>query len=208
VSAWTVNQLARERELDVQRLVKAGEALEQAHREAISGGDASGFARAREEEDAAIRRLVDAAGEFASASGTTLDRVAKTLRAAAATEEGRRLVKQGRLAEDLEPPGFEALLGLAAGGSATRDRRAPSAGREDRRQVRRQIEALRRRTREAEESSEQAADEARDLERHAREAEQAAKQARRSATKARERADAAAEKARRLKDELTELEKR
>jgi hypothetical protein len=207
VSAWTVNQLARERELDVQRLVKAGEALEQAHREAISGGDASGFASAREEEDAAIRRLVDAAGEVASASGTTLDRVAKTLRAAAATEEGRRLVKQGRLAEDLEPPGFEALLGLAAGKAPTRDRRAP-AGRDDRRQVRRQIETLRRRTRDAQESSEQAADEARDLERRAREAEQAAKQTRRSATKARERADAAAEKARRLKEELTELEKR
>jgi hypothetical protein len=207
VSAWTVNQLARERELDVQRLVKAGEALEQAHREAISGGDASGFASAREEEDAAIRRLVDAAGNVASASGTTLDRVAKTLRAAAATEEGRRLVKQGRLVEDLEPPGFEALVGLAGGKSPTRDRRAP-AERVDRRQVRRQIDALRRRTRDAEESSEQAADEARDLERRAREAEQAAKQVRRSATKARERADAAATKARRLKDELTELERR
>jgi hypothetical protein len=207
VSAWTVNQLARERELDVQRLVKAGEALEQAHREAISGGDASGFASAREEEDAAIRRLIEAAGEFASASGTTLDRVAKTLRAAAATEEGRSLVKQGRLVEDLEPPGFEALAGLAAGTAPARDRRAPTE-RVDRRQVRRQIETLRKRKRDADEKSEQAADEARDLERRAREAEQAAKQARRSATRAREHADAAAEKARRLKDELTELERR
>jgi hypothetical protein len=207
VSAWTVNQLAREHELDVQRLVKAGEALEEAHREAISGGDVSGFESARQEEDAAIRRLVDAAGEVASASGTTLDRVAKTLRAAAATEEGRRLVKQGRLAEDLEPPGFEALLGLAAAEAPTRARRAPTE-RVDRSQLRRQIQALRRRKREADERSERAADEARELERRAREAEQAAKQARRSATKARERADAAANDARRLKDELTELERR
>jgi hypothetical protein len=202
-----VNQLARRRELDVQRLVKAGEALEQAQRGAMSGGGASGFEAARREEDAAIRRLLDAAEEIASASGTTRDRVAKTLRAAAATSEGRRLVKQGGLAEDLEPPGFEALAGLAPGKRAASKRR-PKTDRDDGRQLRRQIETLRRRKREADAVSEQRADEARELERRAREAGQIARKAKQVAETARKRADAAAAQARSLKDELTDLQRR
>jgi hypothetical protein len=207
VSAGVVNQLARERELDIQRLVKAGEALEQAQRDAMSSGDATAIQTARREEDAAIRRLLDAAGDVAPTSGTTLDRVAKTLRAAAATEEGRRLVKQGRLAEDLEPPGFEALAGLAIGTARPRTRKAKPA-RDDRRELRRQIETLRRRQRDAEEASQKSSDEARELERRAREAEQTARKATQAAATARKRADADAARAKRLKEELSELQRR
>ena len=205
-----VNQLARRREVDLQRLIKAGEALEEAHREAISGGDVSGIERARREEDAAIRRLLDAAEEIAAASGPTLERVGTTLRAAAATAEGRRLVKQGRLTEDLEPPGFEALAGLAAGKPPTRPRRARAdrEDRDERKELRRRIETLRRQMRDADAVRERAADEARELERQAREADQTAKKAKRAAATARKRADAAAAGARRLRDELAELERR
>ena len=34
------------------------------------------------------------------------------MRAASLTDEGRRLLKQGRLTEELQPPGFEALTGV------------------------------------------------------------------------------------------------
>jgi hypothetical protein len=200
-----VNQLARNRELDVQRLINAGEALEKAHREAISDGDASGFEQARRDEDAAVRRLLAAVEELGSASAATLDRIGKTLRAAAATPEGRRAVTQGRLDEDLEPPGFEALVGLAGGASTARKRRPPAA-RDRQKQPRRQIETLRRRKRDADEKSEQAADEARELERRAREADELAKKAHRAAASARKRADAAAAQAQRLEDQLAELE--
>jgi hypothetical protein len=203
VSAWLVNQLARARELDVQRLIKAGEALEQAQRDAMSG-EATDFDTARRDEGAAIRRLREAAEEvMPSATTATLDRVARTLTAAAATSEGRALLKQGRLTEDLQPPGFEALAGVTVRPKLAKKRRgAPSA------QARRRMETLRRRKQEADEDAERKADEARELERAAREAEQIAKKAARTAASARKKADAAAAQAERIEAELTDLEQR
>ena len=197
-----MNQLARARELDVQRLVRAGEALEQAQRDALSGGEAGDLQLPRREEGAAIRRLLEGAETIlSSASQSTLDRVAKTLRAAAATSEGRELVKAGRLTEDLEPPGFEALSGLAELGSTGRRQRKSQAGSE------RRVETLRKKKREADEHSRRAAEEARELEREAREADQAATKANRLAATARKRAEAAAAQAQRIDEELTELQR-
>ncbi len=48
VPAWTVNQLARTREVDVRRLLRAGEQLEQAQKQAVEGGDQQAFERARD----------------------------------------------------------------------------------------------------------------------------------------------------------------
>jgi hypothetical protein len=183
-------------------LIKAGEALEQAQRDAMSG-QARGFDTARRDEAAAIHRLREAAEELLpTASTAMLDRVARTLTAAAASSEGRALLKQGRLTEDLEPPGFEALAGVVAAPRTAR-RRAAAPRRATRRE-----ETLRRRKEEADEIAEQTAAEARELERAAREAEQAAKKATRAAGAARKRADAAAEQAQRIEAELTELEER
>jgi hypothetical protein len=61
VSAWTANQLARSGSLDLQRLIKAGEALELAQSRAMSGEDSSGFEEARRDESAAISLLRSAA---------------------------------------------------------------------------------------------------------------------------------------------------
>ena len=106
VSAWTVNQLARSGSLDLQRLIKAGEALEQAQGRAMSGEDSSGFEEARRDEAAAISLLRSAAKEVLRAgSPAVLDRIVSTLRAGVATPEGRALLKKGRLSEDLEPMG-------------------------------------------------------------------------------------------------------
>jgi hypothetical protein len=44
----------------------------------------------------------------------------RTLRAAATTEDGRRLLKEGRLTEELEPTGFDALLGVPLAPKAKR----------------------------------------------------------------------------------------
>jgi predicted ribosome quality control (RQC) complex YloA/Tae2 family protein len=202
-----VNQLSRNRELDIQRLVKAGEALQQAQRDAMAG-EAADFDTARKDEGEAIRRLRDAAEELLpSASTAMLDRVARTLRAAAASSEGRALVKQGRLEEDLEPPGFEALAGLAPS-RPTRKRDAPkrAAAPAPSRRATRRAETLRRRKEQADEKAAQTAEEAGKLERAAREADQAAAKARRAAEAARKRADAAASQAQRLEEELAELE--
>ena len=109
VAVWLVNRLARERELDVQRLAKAGEALTK------SGGGSGAFAAARDDEQQALERLSQAGHEIAEREGTgaaAVDRATQTLRAASLTDEGRALLKRGRLTEELQPPGFEALTGL------------------------------------------------------------------------------------------------
>ena len=107
VAVWLVNQLAHEREMDVKRLLKAGEALGKAQ------ASAKGFAEARSDEQHALERLASAARE-AGVGPQAADRAIQTLRAASLTDEGRDLLKRGRLTEELEPPGFEALAGMPA----------------------------------------------------------------------------------------------
>jgi hypothetical protein len=107
VSVWLVNQLARKREVDIKRLLKAGEALGKAQ------ATAKGFAEARSNEQHALERLASAARE-AGVGPQAADRAIQTLRAASLTDEGRDLLKRGRLTEELEPPGFEALAGMPA----------------------------------------------------------------------------------------------
>ena len=117
VPGWAVNQLARRREVDVRRLLRAGEQLEQAQRDAVGGGDQRAFEAARAAERGALRRLRSEAADVLRAGGhppteATLERVARTLHAGSATEEGRALLREGRLSEELEPQGFEALAGV------------------------------------------------------------------------------------------------
>ncbi|MFL5921736.1 MAG: hypothetical protein ACJ75Q_07035 [Gaiellaceae bacterium] len=110
VAVWLVNRLARDRELDVQRLAKAGEALTKSQ----TGGDVDAFEESRREEQRTLERLSKAAHELSEDEGigaAAVDRATQTLRAASLTDEGRRLLKQGRLTEELQPPGFEALTG-------------------------------------------------------------------------------------------------
>jgi len=113
--AWTVNQLVRGREVDIPRLIRAGERLRHAHEQALAGDSPRGFEEARRDEQAALNRLSAGAHETLQASGHSagaLDRIISTLRAAASTEDGRRLLKEGRLTEELEPPGFDVLVGV------------------------------------------------------------------------------------------------
>ena len=204
VSAWAVNQLARTGSLDLQRLIKAGEALEQAQSRALSGEDASGFQDARRDEAAAISLLRTAAKQvLPSSSAAILDRIVSTLRAGAATPEGRGLLKQGRLTEDLEAAGFAAFSGVPAtiAPKKTTARKAGASKQQDK------IESFRQRLREAEKSASARDAEARDLEGEAREAEAIARKANRAAETARKRADSAEAQAERIKAELTALEK-
>jgi len=202
VSAWAVNQLARTGSIDFQRLIKAGEALEQAQSRAISGGDSSGFEAARREESAATNLLRAATKQvLPSASPAILDRVVSTLRAGAATPQGRVLIKQGRLSEDLEPTGFGAFSGISLTEAPTQA--GPAA--DDRTKHKDKVESLRKLKREADEKAKGLEAEARDLEEAARAAESLAKRALRAAEAARKTADAAAEDARSIKAELDDL---
>lgn len=201
VSAWAANQLARRREVDVQRLLRAGERLEQAQREIVRGGEQGPFEEARAEERDAVRRLRASAAELLreagqAASDATLERLARTLHAAAATDEGRDALREARLTEDLEPLGFGAFASLADE-RPRRERPRPAA---------RAPAVDRRRLRKAREEAAAAREAAEHARARARESERALKNAEREAAKTRKEAEQAAERAERLETRARELD--
>ena len=203
VSAWVVNQLARENELDVQRLLKAGAQLTEAQLAAVAGNDAGAFVQTRADEQRALTRLAAAAREIIKREGIgagALERVTQTLRAAAATEEGRQLLKQGRLTEDLEPQGFEALARVVP-----KPRRAAGRKGMPRAEAPRALAEARRRSREAAKRARTLAHKADAAEREAERAEANARKAREAAGQARADATTAAEAAADAEAELARL---
>jgi hypothetical protein len=114
LSAWAVNQLARERRADLARLLEAGERLRAAHEAAVAGAGATELRVATRAERQAVAGLVEAAVEVLTAAGhpatdATRDRIAATLHAAAADPAAAEQVGLGRLTHDLDPSGFGAL---------------------------------------------------------------------------------------------------
>jgi hypothetical protein len=111
LSAWAVNQLARDRGRELEPLLAAGERLRSAHQGALAGGDAAELRAAARAEREAVAGLVEAALERLREAGhpttdTTRDRIAATLHAAAASPAAADLVRNGRLTADLDPSGF------------------------------------------------------------------------------------------------------
>lgn len=212
VAAWLVNRLARERELDVQRLLKAGEALAQAQVDA-AGGQSEAFRSARRDEQIALEQLAEAARELAAREGVgaaTLDRATQTLRAASLTEEGRELLKRGRLSEELQAPGFEALTALA--GTTPRPAPKPSppkpARRDERVERREALQQARERLRQLQGEEREAAAAARSAERDAERAEREASALRARADEAHAAAQAAAQRRAAAEREVQQLQRR
>ncbi|HEX6680343.1 MAG TPA: hypothetical protein VF063_06830 [Gaiellaceae bacterium] len=114
-----------------------------------------------------------------------MERIAKTLDAAALDEGSRFLLRAGRLTEEVEPLGFDALAGMSV--TPAKGRRAgakskPKAG---------AVAEARRLLQDAQREARERAREATHAEREADRAESAAAKARGGAREARERADAA-----------------
>ena len=144
------------------------------------GQSGEAFLEARREEQRALERLARAARKLADREGvgsSAIDRATQTLRAAALTEEGRKLLKRGRLTEELQPPGFEALTGL----TFTPQPHAPAAT----------ADGQRGKLKEARESLRHLRTQQRELRAAARAAARAADRAEAEAQQKREQADAA-----------------
>jgi hypothetical protein len=114
LSVWTINQLARRRPKDLDLLLDAGHRLAVAQRALLTGGDQKAFEQARKDEQAALKRLVQAARSILAerASTATVERVSSTLRAAAVSDDARPDLARGRLTQDVAPTGFEAFTGV------------------------------------------------------------------------------------------------
>ena len=191
---WVVNQLVRERPLDVQRLLKAGESLTKSQAKAAAGTPET-FPEARRDEQHALEQLAEGAREIAERAGIgspALGKAMETLRAASLTAEGRELLKRGRLTEELEPPGFEALTGLEGRGRQVAPAKPPRS--DDRAEKRRALKQARERVR-------QLRAEERELATAARAAAREAERAEAEAGAAQSRAADAQEKARAMSDQ-------
>jgi hypothetical protein len=183
VPAWAVNQLVRSEPKLVAALIESGEALQD---QLVTGrGGAEALRAAQQRERQALRELVRAAeallkGAGRSATAQTLERISETLAAGSKSADGRAALQSGRLSAELEPAGFEALLGMTPAPSA----RKASARDElaEKRRAKQELERERRRLKE----------ELRKLERQAAAAERDAEEARKAAEEAREAADEAA----------------
>jgi hypothetical protein len=123
LAAWALNQVARRHPDEVAGVLEAGQALAEAQRAALEG-DAGGLREAGRTLGDVVERVAGrAAGLLDKASPVQRDRMAATLRAAAADEAGAEMLRRGVLVEDLEPAGF----GLEALSGAVPPRRRPAA---------------------------------------------------------------------------------
>jgi hypothetical protein len=199
---WLANRLAHERELDVKRLLNAGEALAASQ----AGGSADDFAEARREEQHALERLAAAVRELAAreqAGAAAVERAVQTLRAASLTAEGRDLLARGRLTEELEPPGFDALSGMPP--SPPTKRKQPTR-KDERGERRRALEAARARVKELRAEEREQAKEARAAARAAERAEAEAAALRGAADEAAAAAASTTEKREAAETELRALQ--
>ena len=199
-AAWVVNQLARTRAREAKRLLDAGERLRRAHERLIAGeGDAGELREAAREEGAAARDLLeDASGlldrDGHPPSGSTLERAAETLHAAALDESARAELAAARVTRERRASGLGPFgAGPAAapkprggrtgtrkaegkaprGGSAKKAREGSAKGKAPRAGRAKARKALEKATREQAARRRDVAEAERELERARREAERA-----------------------------------
>ena len=183
VPVWAINQLARTQGKKIKELAKDEDALRRAH-----GGSEDRFREALAAERKTAAELVEDAGRILgesghSASQDTLERIGATLQAAAADPARRKELTEGRLTDELEPLGFEALAGVKL---------AP----------RRSGPGRRTSSRSAKQASAETKAAAADARSEARHLEQEAQRAERTAREARARADKARAESERLEERL------
>jgi hypothetical protein len=196
VPAWTVNQLARTHQREVDELVSVGKDLRKAQKKAMAGGGAEAIRDVTVRRRRAVDRLlVQAEKVLAQAehgtSRTTLDKVEDTFQAATVDEEAADAVRTGRLARELAPPsGFE-LLGEGAPTPVK-----PRA---------KQTQKVSDRARKAWEQARQAEADAKEADREATGLEREAERVRKAAERARRNSDRATERARDLRRKADDL---
>ena len=118
VSAWAVNQLARQHPQEVATLVKAGDALRKAQRDVLAGKKGADVREASRAQHEHADELVDLAREILETAGapatqSTAQKISGTLRAASTDPAAAKLLRKGCLSEDVESVGFGPLLHVA-----------------------------------------------------------------------------------------------
>jgi hypothetical protein len=110
VAAWALNQLARQRAKEVERLLAAGEALRAAQDELLGGGDRKAFQSAAAKEREEVAKLAGETLDLATEAGERpapmlREKITATLHAAALDEETAEELRAGRLVREREAIG-------------------------------------------------------------------------------------------------------
>jgi hypothetical protein len=190
VPVWTINQLARQDKAAVKALLDAAAKLRKAQERALGGGDPAALRAAQSDEREAIRELTQRAEEVLERAGrpasrAVLERIRNTLGAAALSEPSRSALKAGRLTDELEMSGFDALTGLQPAPKRGQPKDELAERRRKKAEQQRELRRLQKQARELD-------DRAKAAEAQADEAEEAAEGARELAEERRRAADAAA----------------
>jgi methyl-accepting chemotaxis protein len=188
---WVVNQLGRTAPEPLAALIDAAEKMKRAHRQ----GDADALRAAMQAQREALHELGRSAEAAAARIGAkaTLDllrRMQNTAQAAAAGDP--ESLREGTLERELEPAGFETLLGTEVGAPRKRAEPEKSDVQKQKRDVEREREQAARELHDAERSAQDLAASAKELEQAAARAQEAAAEARRAADEARRAANEAA----------------
>jgi hypothetical protein len=127
VAAWALNQLARRRPKDLERLLSAGEELRAAQDELLAGGERSAFQEAASRERELVAQLSADAATLASEAGQRggglQEKLAGTLHAAALDEETAEELRAGRLTRERDAIGGFGEMAAAPPGRAARPAR-------------------------------------------------------------------------------------
>lgn len=185
VALWVTNQLGKDARTDVDALIDAAQKLKRAH----ASGDADGLRHAMREQREALQGLTRVAAGLAQKIGARATpelerRVQDTAQTAASTDP--QGLREGTLAQELSPAGFDALLGTKV--APARPPAAADKGRDQRREQ----EFAARELHAAEQTAHRLAAEAKEAELAAAASQRSAEKARAHAEEARKRADAAA----------------
>ena len=178
--AWTVNQLARRNRREVDLLLDAGHRAREAQRAVLGGAEREAYEQAVQNERRALGSLVTSARDLLGdrASAPTIERVSRTLRSAAVTDEGREQLALGRLSAEIEQTGFEAIGDVPVAPRA-RKKRDTAAAKKRVEQAEKRLHAVRSRLEAAEKALARAQEDVEALRAEAEDAESAVADARR-----------------------------
>jgi hypothetical protein len=178
LSAWAVNQLAREEADALARLFELRD-------EIADATDAKAMRSASNERKKALASLAARAGRILEASdhatsSSTIERITQTLQAGD-SDADREAILAGRLTRDLEPSGFGGFAAFGFEGGVEEE--SEPTEEEAREETRKAAAALRAQAEEAESEAQEAEAAAEEAAQAARDAEKAARAARKNAKK-------------------------
>ncbi|MFL5380824.1 MAG: hypothetical protein ACJ787_23140 [Myxococcales bacterium] len=202
---WAANQLARRDEEALEALVEATDRM----RKMQGRGSGDELREAMADQRAALARLESAAEAALREAGLSVSQAAlravqRTLQAAAAGDRDlRAALRKGQLESELEPSGFEALLGAAPARSGAPVRKAKRAAKgPSKAEQRKEAAEAKRREKEAVKEAARRDRELKAAEGEVQKLERKAEEADRAANEARERAREARNKLHELRSRL------